>query len=129
MNWIIPDIRRHDSLSHARVSVPDPLTFPSPDLWCASSQFDRFGSYWQFDAPLSSVNNMRPSRSAAATTWFLIRTPRIGRSRQVLVQDCVGVVPGQMQIRNEIDRQVFINLEFHLTCKGISRSSCANSAA
>jgi hypothetical protein len=54
---------------------------------------------------------------------------QIGRSRQVLIEDCVGVVPGQMQLRNKIDRQVFIDLELHRTCKGISRSSCANSAA
>ncbi len=54
---------------------------------------------------------------------------RIGRSRQVLVEDCVGVVAGLMQIRDEIDGKVLIDLEFHRACKGISRSSCANSAA
>jgi len=54
---------------------------------------------------------------------------QIGRSRQALVDDCVGVVARQMQIRNKIDRQVLVDLELHRTCKGISRSSCANSAA
>ncbi len=32
---------------------------------------------------------------------------QIGRSRQVLIEDCVGVVPGHLQIHNKIDRQVF----------------------
>jgi len=54
---------------------------------------------------------------------------QIGRSRQVLFEDCVGVVPGKVQISNKIGRQVFVDLEFQGTCKGIKRSSCANSAA
>ncbi len=37
---------------------------------------------------------------------------RIGRSRQALVGDCVGVVPRQMQIRNKIHRQVSSILNF-----------------
>jgi hypothetical protein len=36
---------------------------------------------------------------------------------------------GPIEICDQIDRQVLIDLEFHRDCKGISRSSCANSAA
>ena len=53
---------------------------------------------------------LRPSRSAAATMT--------GRSRQVLVEDRVGVLPSPTQVRDEVDRQVLIDLEFHRACSG-----------
>jgi hypothetical protein len=55
------------------------------------------GCWTRLAIPLSSVNRMRP----------------------FLVEDRVGV-PGQMQIRNKIDRQGFVVLEFHRTWKGIN---------
>lgn len=54
---------------------------------------------------------------------------RIGRTGQVFVQDSICVVTGETQVLREIDRQIPVQLEFHRACKGISRSSCANSAA
>ena len=53
----------------------------------------------------------------------------IGGACQVLVGYLVGVMAGQMQIRGEIDRQIFVKLEFHRSCRGINCSSRANSAA
>lgn len=58
-----------------------------------------------------------------------VKNQKIARTRQVFINNRVRFVSGQTQICGEIDRQIFIKLEFHRASKGINRSSCASSAA
>jgi len=53
----------------------------------------------------------------------------IANSGQTLVRYRVSTMPERTQFVAKLDRQVFVNLEFHCVCSGMRDSSRASSAA
>ena len=54
---------------------------------------------------------------------------RVGCARQILVRNGICVVTDEAQMMCKSERQILVDLEFHLASSGINCSSCASSAA